>query len=876
MKFSTKSVIYGALLLMMGACADETPFKGMSEDTGEGRISLSITTSDELSTAIPKTRAVTTTVSTPPKEKFQVRLSKVDGTFAKTWSSIDEFAKEDKFSIGIYELEVFFGTPDAQGVVSTTGGAFSYDHAYYYGKSEEIIVKEGEETPVSVLASLGNSLVQVEYTDEFKKYFNRWNTTLQTEGTSDVEIGGAEVSSYVTPGLIDIIMDAELQNGKKVFLNPAAFYAEAQHLYKVTYNVHNGEVGDASLQITFNDDPIKEHVIEINLNELENAAAPEITTIGFDNNTVIETQAGVPFEEGKEVKFSVLAPGKIAKAILTIDCSTGYLPSFMNSKTIDLCEATVDQQSKMTNEGITARGFFGAEPSQMGYLDLTDFCATLPAGEHTITLQVTDQYSQVNEIPAKCQISSVRLTGGIISSEAYMGNGYAEIKISYDGPDPTQPGANPFSFEMINPNTGTKYSVDVLSIENDNITRANYESKYYICKVSLPAAEAEYYRTSLFLGKTKLAVTTDHELKIICPYKVEADAFAKKIYLKINDIYNEYDLSSFYNDLKIYVNSVEYANKSIDNQNGLITLSDLKPDTEYTISTNILTFSKAQKYTPTLILKTEAAASVPNSDLSMTENLLVDPINVGGPYEIKVVVASHQQITSSINRDVPAGGWATLNDLTCYSGSTNKNTWYMEPSTFIEGNDIVIRSVGYNHNGPEIPESKNGATTTYYCKNIPKESDIHPSIGELFLGSYSYNGVVPRVDGINFSSRPASFSFSYTYNSVGNEKGYVSIILYDKNGNILSRNEKELLSSSLPSYVTLPLANVPFGGKADKLEISFKSANVDSTPQIEFPKNLSEGRTSFTYLADEKKDPNDYITFTKGSELKISNLYFNY
>lgn len=903
----TKTVLYvGALSLLMGSCADESPWKAENSATGKGGIKLNLTSYADVTTNIPKVRAAEIQgVTPPPTSAFQIRLSKQDGSYVKTWTSMEDFAKEDKFSVGSYDLEAFYGTPDSQGVINSYSKG--YENSYYYGVVENITVLEGRDTPVELGATLSNAVVIVEYTDAFKSYFTEWSTTLKTSAATDVEIGNKESTAYVKPGDVDIVIDATLQNGKKIFLNPAVFEAEPQHMYKIKYNIFDGNVGYGTLEINFDDEPSGEHNIYIELtDELVNGEAPVITTQGFDNGEEIETQTGVPMEN-KEVKLSVVAQSVIAKAVLKVSSKPAYSSSFLTNGEIDLCSATPEQQAAMKAAGIEARGFFN-ETGTMGYLDLTSFCQSLPSGTHEISLEVTDKLSKTNEEKVGFKVSIVDPKIRILeNSIVKFGANYADIKVGYDGPDPTKAGNNPFSFSMMVPGTGIYQPVEIIGIGSDEspLSRAEYIEKNYVYRVSLPTTGADYYPVRMMYSTNQKSVDEEHQVDIEYPdYKLEFDPFAKSLRLRISDEGLEGEnKKAFEERLRVFIDGKEVGLTN-DDVSGIMTAGNLESSRDYVVKSTLKLKSvqemTSEDYQTEDNIRTEAALEVPNGDFSQTqETIRLTKVQIGGKYTVKVIVGTDYTNYSDIVAN-EATGWASNNDITCKKDASNLNTWFVVPAVYVENGVCVVRSVGYNHAGSTPNTTGGQLNQNYFCTNTPGTNGLSTAAGKLFLGTYSYFGM-EKEEGKEFSSRPKTLSFDYSYMPlVDGENAVVEIQILDASSNIICQTTKELDmtdnwgkdSDNLPylaaphSHVEISMDGYSFGSKADKLFLSFKSSQSE-TPNIHIPTGdeLSEGlhasptRNDGKYYLNDKdryRPENSYHSFAMGAELKIANLSFEY
>lgn len=170
--------------------------------------------------------------------------------------------------------------------------------------------------------------------------------------------------------------------------------------------------------------------------------------------------------------------------------------------------------------------------------------------------------------------------------------------------------------------------------------------------------------------------------------------------------------------------------------------------------------------------------------------------------------------------------------------------------------------------------------TNYYCTNTPSESDLIHAAGEVFLGTYLFNGSESRVNGTAFSSRPSSISFDYSYSlkngKADNGLAYVEVL--DASGNVIGSADPFLISETSETLTkTINIKYVKFGGKAATLKLGFKSSN-QSNPPIYIPQGseLSEGVTVITSESNRTIATNGYHALATGSMLTIDNVKANY
>lgn len=855
-----------ATLLILAGCASEAPW---GTGSGEGSINLRLTALNDVTAAVPAVRAVSTEIVTPPVKDFKVKVSKTDGSYSETFSNVEEFVNKHTFSVGSYEIESWYGDPEAQGLVEE--GQEPYQHAYYNGKTTGITVVEGQTTEVSLNASLANSIIVIEYTEAFKNYFTDYSTTLQTGGNSPIKLGNAEGMCYVVSGDVNVTISAELQNGKQLSLSPASFKADACHMYKMRYNIYNGEVGGVDkLEIQF-DESLEVEPVIIDLSaDLENTPVPVVTPEGFEKGQRFVTQSGVPFDG--EIKYNVSAAGSIKEALLTI-VSDSYKPGFLKDGVIDLCSASDDDKAQMEAAGIKAVGFF-RNPGQMAQLDLTGLCRNLPEGEHLFTFQVKDQYSQANE-PVDVGVACHSVNMSMTAAPAPFGEGYADITISYDGPDPTAPGSNPFTFRAQN-NSGYVDS-EILSIKKMESTRA-YESYDYVYRITVPDVDRDEFNVRAYFGKETAAGPT-MEIKVpfeYPDYQVQLDPMTKKLRINVvNDDPKKKTL--FFHKLKVFINGnrLKEGEFSRNEETGLIAVYDLEPSTQYRVQTTLQSAENATKFGSDDTFTTTEALLVPNGDFSETAETINKKIRVGGEW-LCGAITYHSDCLFKYSE--PVGGWASVNKKTFYEGANPQNSWFMVASTYMEDGNVVIRTVGYNHEG-EVPARTGSFTSTkHYNTDAPAENSFSRCSGELFLGSYDYNGSEARSEGVAFAARPTSLVFSYKYEpQQAASRGSAELIIYAEDGiTILNRRKVYLYEASTMTDYKIMLNSYPFGVRPGKICIKFLSSDLEEGSPLRTKRPTGEDLYVNKGLSNSDIGMDQVKAVSVGSVLTVSNLRFNY
>ena len=841
---------YGALalslLLGLSSCSDDAPWYGSDSEGGihlelsaDGRVASQTRADDSVSPIEPSA------------DEFSVSLKKSDNSFSKTWASVEAFNREGSFPVGQYTLAASYGDLNVEG----------FDNPYFYGQTS-VDVSPSSLSEAKIVASLANSMVSIRYTDALKNNFTAYSAAVQSEGHEWVVFSQQEDRpAFIAPGN-DVKLNLTLTDteGRQVTIQPASFTAQPRHHYIVNIGV-NGSTGNLVLDVQFEENVVNE-TVEVSLDDdLFTAEPPAVKAVGFEADSTIEGFEGLI--ELPQAEFQVFTFGGLSKANLNFETNSDYTPSF--GKNIQLVNASDVDQSRLASEGIECVGFF-KKPEKMGIVRVTDFLKKLPVGSHTIELQAVDAFTRVSA-PVKLSvvIKKVQFEFEAVVKSVF-GTTELVVDITTNCPDVKEQ----FTFRA--PDSNNKMEeVKVTRIEQlETPGKLGTTYRYHLAVKPQTGSEAD-------VEATYNSTTISTKVPMVLPeYSFATDAFARYVLIKLSS--EDTDIQQLADNLKFFNNGTEISknNISFDAANGIIKIVGLTPGASYNDMTAQL--GRVSKTVPAFITETENSLS--NGDFSsLGDKISINPINSGGIYRITFVFTGTYYNKTSINRDTPAD-WATLNPLTYYPDATTKNTWYMVPSTWVDNGQAVIQTVGYSHNGKVLEESHPN-NTTYYSVVSPELSDLDVTSGELFLGSYSFDGNAQRTDGITWTSRPASLTFDYQYEALGNENGEVYIKLYDKDNKVIASSTAALPASSSMITKTVMLPNYTFGSKAARIELSFKSTQSGTTPTVNIPKGseLSESdyvnAGNFTSNSTRIKE-NEYKAVARGSKLTIDNVTLGY
>lgn len=842
--------------LALTGCADESPWGTATDE--KGKISLTLTADSDIATTQPSvgkgTRATGDLadygVNVPSADDFAIRLEKKDGSYAKTWATLRDFreeASENGFSTGAYTMTASYGKKGEQG----------FDKPYFEASSTFTVLSD-QTSEVTMTAGMQNALVAVTYTDNLKKYLQNYSARVHTEGIAqDVVFTEAETR----PGFVEAgdallsITYSKRGSSQSTTLEIGKFASVAKTLYNITMDVTEPNGGDATLKVEFTDAIDEMHTIEIPMTD-NVAAAPEITCVGFENGSTVEMLEST--SSLQDIKMNVKARGQIGKAMLTVQSDNGSRPSWGSE--IDLCTANENEQSQIAAAGIDAKGFF-KNPDIYGIIDLTGFGKSMSKGRYTVSLSVTDKNGKMSE-PATVVIDCQQIELSNESATSVFGTGKATLTMNYNGQNPL----TDVSFKVLN-DKGNMVEARVTSAEEITGTRG-FETKQYLYELEIPTnpkkeIDAEVYHCGAIKGTFKIQATAP-------AYQItQVDAFSRYAYLKISNASgNAAELATIIRYIRVKSGNNELNITSRDEAEGVITLTGLTAGNNYNLESCIL---NEMWTTESIALQTENELGIPNGDFSQAgETISMSNLQVGGGYVCGAITYTAK---TSFEYTLPAD-WATINSLTAYENASNKNTWYVVPSSWIENGEAVMRNVGYHTNGSKIDKTGSFGSTTHYCQNIP--SELKRAAGEIFLGSYNFNGTSEeRINGIAFPCRPSSITFNYSYELKQNsDYGYARIEILDANGKSLESQTINISEGN--GTKTIQLNYSPFDSRPATLCVNFKSSNNTENPPIHIPQTKSELDEGTGLTPNPSISTNKYKTVATGSTLRIDNVTAHY
>lgn len=828
--------------IALAGCSDET--SGLTD--GRGKVNLNLDLDVSVTQASGRGRAD----GDVSADDLKLKMTSADGSYAKEWASVAEFAAETSFRVGDYTLEAYYGDETSEG----------FEVPYYTG-STDVKVTDGGTTTVSLTAALANSMVTVEYTEAFRNYFTAYSAKLHSAGGTYVDYPAGETrAAYVRPGECDLTISITKPNGTEATLQPASFTAKAKTHHKVKFDVNNGEVGDAVLSISFDETVLEGETVEIELSdELMNAPAPVATPKGFTAGQTLSLIEGS--KPAAPLSANLIARGGLQSVTLTTQSRSLTAQGWPEE--VDLMAATDAQRSAMTALGFSQRGLWG-KPDKMAVVDFTDVIshiAYLESGANStvFTLQIKDKYGKVLEEPLSFTVDVDRLALELSNaSQAKLGDTAIQVDLKYNGGD----------IDAVT----LKYKKDAGTYAATTFNVLSHEGDTYRIEVAVPA------------------VAHNVELRAECgslTSDITVEAFPFDLTYSDNNVFATHALVSIVGinepsadvaaraTLYVSTDGTNFTPATATRNGADFTLTGLEAGTKYYLRATVDGKSGESK-----TITTEAATQLPESgfDSWSTEKLgdyqYMWRVNgsAWGTMNDLTLSSKGSGSGNGLNTGgcaykatagtIPANGRSTKSMDSGGTFGTNKsgdghtvgNASLHSDRSHSGANAALIRTVGWG--------SGNSASSRTSGQHFGTCDNVTP--GELYLGSYS-NGN-PSY-GRTFASRPSSLSFYYRYETVtaGNgDYGTAEITVYDASGNVIASASRNLTEQGSYALVTMPLSYSAGVGKAARISVIFKSSGNSAA--------LAKDTKYFHCPGVKNVSGGEYV----GSELYVDDITLNY
>ncbi|WP_294455703.1 DUF4493 domain-containing protein [uncultured Bacteroides sp.] len=692
--------------------------------------------------------------------------------------------------VGNYTVVADMGNPEVEG----------FDQPYYSG-SKDIHLEKGDNVDVELECKLANSILKINYTDNFKKYFFTYSSYVSTSKGNTVEYVQDETrGAYLASGEVTVYVKAKKTGANEATLNVGKYTLNPQYEYALTLDV---DVSKAVMTVTFSED-INEEPISIDISDAAlNANPPYMTGEGFENIGSVVEGAGI---DGN-LRVIINAEAGIASCVMAT--TSAYLKEKGWSENTDLSSADEQTVSTIKGTGVELKGFAGS--NKMAYIDFTELLRTLPKDNPVdIKLTVTDKLNKTSDVfsfnvEAQDCMFSVYPTD---EEAPFLGN---ECKVNVTLLDGD---ANNIKFALTD--GGAPLSVQKIS-EPIKVGELNQYT------VFLKGTDDVQFINPFKVNAKYLTYNKDTETDLNVSYGIlldngEGDVWAKRAYMHVYNV-PQNEMQS----LKVQKKEINGDWTDIDIQNLEVSGTNLiAKGLSSNTQQQLRVVKDGKEPTNILDVKTEEDKQIPNNGF---EEWRYETKHQGSDWFGFDVYYYYP------NNNVDESWWSTNNE--------RAQAWTVSPVSVTTCPAVYFTSDAYSGNkAVELHTSGHGGEYASTSFSIYPESAFPASI---FIGTYKWeNKAENKVLGHSFESRPLSIVFFYKYKPYNSDSFKVLVSL--KNNDITiaeSEYVHELTQVEDSDYrkcsIALNYSNYIL--KATSISIEFFSTNKTSFSKSDFIKN---------------------------------------
>lgn len=801
-------------------------------------------------------------------DSCMLSIVKSDGTSAPFIGKFADYSNEMEIGVGTYDVTLEYGSYTDEG----------YNLPYYYA-TEQVTVADQQTTSLNLDAKLKNAMVALQCTDAFDMYFRSYEVTLQSDGSPVVWSAGETRAAYMHPGPISMSMKLSTITGKELNINAATINAAEGTLYNVVLDVNNGEVGKASISVSFDDATVQRPInIEINNDkDIVDADPPMIQVVGFESGKTIDVIEG----EGADVspEFHIIANARIKEVWLT---TTGnYLLGQGMPNKVNLAGELAPETVGILNAlGLKTKGLLTGK-DKMAVVDLSGLVQSLRANSDgaasTFSLRVLDingkSYPEEGTPEPKLVVDAEALRFDITDAETIaVGETETSFVITTNGKGD----------ELANNLEITAYNTDGLRnpVTITNLEPVQGSEEAYRVTIELPLRNADpgiecTYRGGAIVPKTSISMEYS-----------EAKTSLTEVMTTQNRAIVQIENTDIMRLARaIYVNDTEIpiGTSMRNDATGEILIDEnagMKPGNTYEVSVSFLA-KPSPDNAPAVNVETKVEKEVPNGDFEELTNIVTRTnMDEGGSY-----TRTQAAFNGSINKQTftvkKPVGWYTTNNITASNDAKTQNSWFVIPSVYnttltwkstshdfgfgyggdsatpdiynytgkgnqkskSKDNAMVIRNVAYDLDGtlPETDRGTDRRPADYYSRNTPNLANR--MAGRLSLGADG--------NGADFTGTPKALNLWYIYQEDSHDNGEmgkieIKLISHDENTNkdiVVATGSATMpqVNTSEFTQLRVPITYTDSWSQPSTLQIVIRSSNrEDSKIKTTFYTSLHE------------------------------------
>lgn len=817
------------LLIFTASCVND----GHVVSTDSGTISIVPELSGDIAMADGSVVSVSADMM-PAVSDLAMTLTAADGSTAE-WKSVDMFDAAQGYAVGAYRVCL---------------ASDPVDGAPKFAGAVDFNVIAGRETRVHVPCAPVDALVRVSAHDPASGAIALRGISLHADGGGYREIpaDGQLHDVYSDAGRQHFFATLADETGRTLSVAlPADVRVEAAHGINASFSFEDGYGIRGLIEGTDIDMPVETGIFD--------CAAPEIDTDGFQNGECLVVEEGITLKT--PVAMDVTAERRLQHVMLTIASPAVSLVDA--SPEIDLLDLSETDRTMLTENGLRFDVTSDGKSMRIDFTGLLETMASYITSRSSFTVCAQDVAGVCSEPSVLAVDTHVVRFAVDATDKAAVGIDRASVLLSASTSNIEREDISIYVLDSPDgQETTERCPVVDWETARDGRTRITFLIPSGVDAVPVGINYLGLRRATAIISRTAPV------------YEMGTDAYATNVRVQISA-----DADSITRALTEYayitVDGVRAPVWHRDLETGTITVTGLSPDRRYTLGVRVAEDTK------TVTFHTETAAEVPSASFDDWK-VLIDEKNVpcGGRYSTTSIAVVNRQNYTDFYVQWPKKHWASINAKTYYKGSTNHNSWYMQPSAkidegYAEGvKGIMISSVGWDHAGPSIPDYvQQTGQSLPYSMNVPDVA--HRSAGRLFLGSYEYDAATGNEvfhEGVGFASRPISLNGYFKYIpdvTEVDDQGYVVVeIVNDAVGQETLIASGRMEFSLTPGYraFSVPLTYSQLGVKPTRLRIMFASTTATGTQQYE------DAHVPVSALPE--------LGIMHGSTLWISNLTFSY
>ncbi len=816
-------------LLAFSCVKDDTQTQGL-----EGEFSLALSADENV---------IATKSGGPDLADFAVWIENTKGQELKRWDSYADVPATIRFAVGNYVVKASYGD-------STKSG---FELPAFFGK-QSVAVAYGDSKSVPVVCTYSKTLVSVEPKEGFANYYKDFSTEVSTTSTTPtVFVKGETRPGYFANGKLKAKVKVTRQDDSKFDASmPEIEQTLSAEHYTLTLDVNDGAGAIVFTLIeTATNEVVVEKIIPL---EAASNAPPYFVAEGFDLEHPVVTS---PESYEKELSLLVKARGGIKSCLVTV--SSGHLIGKGVPATFDLAATSGNAALQSALEAVGLVWSPGMLGSTMAEIDFSGVIEQLPAlaakpGEHTLTITVEDTYGRKTAaLPLKMIILQPHPEIKNITRVAdNIGGTAVEI-------DLTASLENGRWADLI----GVRYQQGFTWV---NVPAGNWSLTEDVDDPTLATIQI----TGLVNTQTEFPLRLVH--KTPAPLSIERQS--ETVVGDLNaPVFHTTFLSSTLNTVRLEVEQVsgtETFNPAsmsivVRNQGSWEAIDKIQESFdpgERKVVYRIEGLTPSEKYRmrsrydgrydaeteaifQTAGFSFEGWGSPTTVSLQKGPRLGTKSRNVNILNQDKTTTTYSTVSTSVIVQGLNDTYWCTTGAKTALSTFTNKNSWYVAPSTAqvsgTSGYGVRLSSVAWDNAGPALadvlpadppkPGYLGTNTTTATLADATPPSVRYKAPGKLYLGTYSYvhNGAgglsseTVNDTGLPLRSKPTALNFQYRFTPYGSEPGYALILLLDASGNEVGRGELSITDEQLEWKDQTVVINYSSQNKVARMKILFST-----------------------------------------------------